>query len=108
MVRKDFVNTNGKTVARVTFTLPDSLWADEIYLVGDFNNWNDSSHPMQQDHRGDWTLTVDLEMGRAYQFRYRRDGGWINECEADAYVYNRYGGGNFVVVTDPGLELVHA
>ncbi|MEJ2558476.1 MAG: hypothetical protein P8186_20120 [Anaerolineae bacterium] len=37
MIHKTFIRTNGTSVARVTFTLPDSIWADQIYLVGDFN-----------------------------------------------------------------------
>jgi hypothetical protein len=48
-----------------------------------------------------WTLTVDLEVGRCYQFRYRRDGEWINDGQADGYVHNRFGSDNFLVVTDP-------
>jgi len=54
--------------------LPGSIWADNIYLVGDFNDWNQSSHPFQQTDQGTWMFTLDLEVSRSYQFRYRRDG----------------------------------
>lgn len=105
MIHKAFVHVNGKTVVRVTFTLPETIWADQIYLVGDFNRWNRTSHPFRRDRQGRWLLTVDLELGRAYQFRYLRDGqNWINDSQADAYVYNTYGSHNFVVVTDPEFK----
>lgn len=50
---------------------------------------------------GVWTLTVDLEADRFYQFRYLCDGIGTNDNHADAYVHNRYGSDNFVVVIDP-------
>lgn len=105
MIRKTFVEDDGKAIARVTFILPDSIWADKIHLVGDFNDWNRTSHPFRRDRRGNWTITVDLEVGRAYQFRYLLDNQqWVNDNQADAYVYNSYGSDNFVVITDPQFK----
>ena len=74
MISKTFIEREGHVVARVTFTLPLSLWADTIYLVGDFNDWSRSSHPLRRDREGRWTLTIDLLPGRANQFRYLCDG----------------------------------
>jgi 1,4-alpha-glucan branching enzyme len=99
MIRKQFVDTEKGRVARVTFTLPQSVWADNIYLVGDFNGWNQTSHPFTRGRDEVWTITVDLELNREYQFRYRKDGDWINDNSADAYVSNPYDGDNFVVIT---------
>jgi 1,4-alpha-glucan branching enzyme len=80
MIRKTFIETDSRLVARVTFTLPNSIWANAIYLVGDFNDWNRTSHPFPQDRDGHWSITVDLELGRAFQFRYLRDGEeWMND-----------------------------
>ncbi|MBV7340150.1 isoamylase early set domain-containing protein [Chloroflexi bacterium TSY] len=89
----------------VTFTLPNSLWADHVYLVGDFNDWDRCAHPMQCNRAGEWVLTVDLEPGRTYQFRYLIDGhSWTNDDNADAYVRNLHGSDNFIVITDPNFE----
>jgi 1,4-alpha-glucan branching enzyme len=78
-----------RPVARVTFILPNSIWADTIYLVGDFNGWNVRWRPFQRDRQGRWILSVDLELGRVYQFRYLRDdAGWMYDMQADAYVPN--------------------
>jgi 1,4-alpha-glucan branching enzyme len=105
MIAKTFLNGNGNGAARVTFTLPNNIWADQIYLVGDFNEWNRTSHPLQRSRDGKWSITVDLELGRAYQFRYLRDGdGWLNDSQADAFVPTRYGSDNFLVITDPGFK----
>lgn len=105
MIRKSYITVDGRPIARVTFTLPESIWADTIHLVGDFNDWNRTGHPFQRDREGRWTITVDLELRRAYQFRYLRDGEeWMNDGDADAYVYNPFGGNNFVIVTDPSFR----
>jgi 1,4-alpha-glucan branching enzyme len=104
MIRKTFIETERGLVARITFILPNSTWADTIYLVGDFNEWNHSSHPFQRGREGTWTLTLDLEVGRCYQFRYLRDGAWINDSQADGFVGNPHGSDNSLVVTDPKFK----
>jgi 1,4-alpha-glucan branching enzyme len=103
MIRKSFVEVNGQPVARVTFQLPKSTWADTIYLVGDFNEWNSSSHPFRLTREGAWTYTLDLEVKRSYCFRYRKDGEWVNDGQADGYIHNHEDGDAFVVVTDPNF-----
>ena len=43
-------------------------------------------------------MTVDLNAGRAYRFRYLLDGKrWYNDWAADAYVRNDFGGDDSVV-----------
>jgi len=105
MIEKTFVEIEGQMRARVTFTLPDTVWADCITLVGDFNAWDTRSHPLRHTRAGVWTITVDLEPARAYQFRYLKcESQWINDRNADAYVHNVYGSDNFVVITDPNFH----
>jgi len=105
MIAKSFIETGGKQVVRVTFTLPEDIWADTIHLVGDFNDWNHTSHPFRRDRAGRWILTVDLDLGRAYQFRYLVDGkDWMNDTQADAHVHNPYGSDNFIIVTDANFK----
>ncbi|MEJ2560146.1 MAG: isoamylase early set domain-containing protein [Anaerolineae bacterium] len=105
MIQKTFVKAGERPVVRVVFILPSSIWADTIYLVGDFNSWNRRSHPFRRDRDGRWILDVELELGRAYQFRYLCDGvAWMTDMQADAYVSNPSGNDNFVVVTDPNFE----
>ncbi len=88
-----------ENVVKVTFVLPPEVAAETIHLVGEFNDWQ-TSHAMRRQKDGGWRITLDLEPGRGYQFRYLVDGHkWLNEPRADKYVPNPYGGQNAVVVT---------
>ncbi len=33
--------------------------AEGLYLIGDFNGWNRSSHPLKKNPKGDWEIFVD-------------------------------------------------
>lgn len=85
----------------VRFELPSVIWADHIHLVGDFNGWDLTSHPLARDRSADnWYIVLELERGHEYQFRYLANGtDWHNDWKADKYVPNPYGGMNSVVVT---------
>ncbi len=37
--------------------------AESVYLMGDFNDWNPTSHPMQWRKDGWWSLQVPLNHG---------------------------------------------
>ena len=105
MIRKEAYTTHGKIQVQVTFTLPASIWAEKICLVGNYNDWDRCSHPMKQARNGQWAITIVLEPNRAYQFRYLIDNkNWTNDDNADAYVRNLHGSDNFVVFTDPSFE----
>lgn len=85
------------STASVTFVLPDTIWADSVHLVGDFNNWNCHSHPLVRVN-GRWQVTIELPQGGLYQFRYLLDGAhWCNDWNADQYAANPLGGDNSVL-----------
>ena len=44
-----------------------------VYLIGDFNNWNPYSHPMHRNERGWWEIEIDLPHGE-YSYRFIVDG----------------------------------
>lgn len=102
MVKKQFL----KTKAKVTFELPDGIeGAEKVHLVGDFNDWNETSHPMEQKKGGKFTLTLDLALNREYQYRYLVNGkDWHNDWNADKYLPNPFWGDNSVVSTYPPAE----
>jgi 1,4-alpha-glucan branching enzyme len=102
VIQKAYVVIDGRPMCRVTFTLPQSMWAVDVSLVGDFNGWQRKVTPLTRVRDGEWSVTVNLEVGRAYQMRYLVDNErWLNDPGADAYVSNPFGSDNFVVVTDP-------
>ena len=78
-----------KPICKVTFEVPKQAAsdADSVHLVGDFNGWDTASTPLERRKSGSFNVTVDLESGRDYQFRYLIDGaGWENDWAADRYV----------------------
>jgi hypothetical protein len=88
---------------RVTFELPSCIWADRIFLVGDFNQWSQNATPMRQDRDGVWRVVLDLEHGKQCEFRYLIDGQWRTDYHADGATSNGYGTENSVVrATLPG------
>ncbi|MFQ6058911.1 MAG: isoamylase early set domain-containing protein [Anaerolineae bacterium] len=84
----------------VTFELPACLWIESAYLVGDFNDWDETAFPFRRGRNDEtWHVTLELERGREYQFCYLINGEWHNDWHADKYAPNAYGGDNSVVVT---------
>ena len=69
----------------VAFALPDSLWAERVFLVGDFNDWNPTSIPLQRDRSEIWQAELDLPVGGRYAFRYWVDGRWLIDPRADGF-----------------------
>jgi 1,4-alpha-glucan branching enzyme len=104
MITKTPSRDPGKVIVR--FELPPAIWADRVHLVGDFNDWNETSLPMRCDRDdGTWYIFLELERGREYQFRYLVNGHeWHNDWKADDYVPNPYGGMNSAVSTTVQLE----
>jgi 1,4-alpha-glucan branching enzyme len=83
-----------KPVCKVTFVLPvlAAPSAEIVCLVGEFNNWSITQHPMKRLKNGDFSISIDLETGREYQFRYLIDDcRWENDWNADKYVATMYG-----------------
>jgi len=64
-----------KPVCKVTFKLTkeDALGAKNVTIVGEFNNWSTKETPMTRQKNGAFSLTLDLEKNRDYQFRYLID-----------------------------------
>jgi 1,4-alpha-glucan branching enzyme len=99
MFKKKFL----KTKCKVTFELPTAIeGAEEVYLVGDFNNWDERATKMEKK-RKTFSVTIDLEPDREYQYRYLVNGHeWHNDWEADKYVPNPFSGDNSVIMTYRG------
>jgi len=84
--------------ANVTFTLDPRVDAQTAAVCGEWNDWSPSADVMRRDADGGFSVTVELEAGRAYRFRYLLDGvRWDNDWAADAYLPNSFGGDDSVV-----------
>lgn len=82
---------------RIIFELPACIWADRIFLVGDFNDWQTSVTPFLQGRDGVWRVVLDLPCGQRYQFRYLVDGNWQTDYHADGWVTNDFGSQNSII-----------
>lgn len=83
-----------KQICQVTFRLPKMAAEDakRVCVVGDFNNWRSDAAPMKRLKNGDYTIKLELEAGREYQFRYLIDESkWENDWHADGYVRSPFG-----------------
>lgn len=77
-----------RQVSKVTFRLPRAAApeASQVALVGEFNDWSTSTTLMTRLKNGEFKVTVDLEPGREYEYRYLiEDMIWENDWEADGY-----------------------
>ena len=97
LTKKFFKNSD---ICSVEFSLSGTVQGETVYLVGDFNNWDEGAMRMQLESDGSFTLTIDLAMNREYQFRYLVNNiEWHNDWNADKYVPNPFSGDNSVVYT---------
>jgi 1,4-alpha-glucan branching enzyme len=91
MIRKEPASKKG--FVRVTFELPSTTWAERINLVGEFNDWDTTATSMTRNRSdANWKVTVELQGGQRYRFRYLVDGKeWLNDWHADDHEENPYG-----------------
>lgn len=69
----------------VTFSVPASIWADHVHLVGDFNQWDATATPMRCGEEG-WSATLVLDVDGIFGYSYLLDGHtWMCDSNADAY-----------------------
>jgi 1,4-alpha-glucan branching enzyme len=86
-IEKHYIKS--RPVCRVTFKLPKTAagFSNKINVVGEFNNWDFNATPMRKSQNGAFSVTIDLDKGKEYQFLYLIDGKyWENDREADNYV----------------------
>ena len=99
-IKKQYLKT--KPVCKVTFRIPENMGngAQAAHVVGEFNDWSLSAHPMRRLKNGTFTATIDLAKDSEYEFRYLLDEGiWQNDPSADKLVPSPYGDSeNSVVV----------
>lgn len=82
------------SLCKVTFSLSNEIAksAKTVHLVGQFNDWDEKTTPMKKLKDGSFSVTLDLETGREYQFRYLIDHKiWENDWNADKYVVTHFG-----------------
>lgn len=85
-------NSSGAGTVFVCDLRPD---AREVYLVGEFNNWNPKADRMTKTKNG-FRRTLQLAPGE-YQYKFLVDGQWHNDPSAPKQVPNTFGTTNSVI-----------
>jgi 1,4-alpha-glucan branching enzyme len=70
--------------------------AETVYLCGSFNNWSESSDPMEKHGAGTWKKTKMLS-GGTYEYKFLVDGGWTLHPECHDTTPNEWGTENNVL-----------
>ena len=71
--------------------------AQSVFLSGDFNQWDLSSHPLKRDKNGMWKISLNLNPGQ-YGYRFLVDGEWQNDPGCPTCVENPFGTLNCVKI----------
>jgi 1,4-alpha-glucan branching enzyme len=79
-VSNDFVSSlfspnrySAKKMAKPVNFVCNAPQARQVTLLGEFNNWNPESHPMERRPDGAWVLQLQLHHGH-HQYRFMVDG----------------------------------
>jgi len=73
--------------------------AQEVYLVGEFNNWDPNGYKMRRFKDGTCKKSVQLKPGR-YEYRFLVDGQWWTDPDSGEKAHNPYGSENSVIHID--------
>ena len=85
---------------KVTFVMPHSEGQAAMSVVGDFNDWQPGATKMVKRNNGTCSVSLVLDPGQRYGFRYfLEDGTWVNDEAADAYEASGHGSDNCILLT---------
>lgn len=71
--------------------------ARQVYLVGDFNAWQESTLPMSKSDTGEWVCRLPLPEG-VYEFKYLADGEWCEDRAAAGVGWAPFGCNSVTVI----------
>ena len=64
------------------FHAPEAM---EVYVAGEFNQWNPCSLAMKKDKKGDWRAEITLLPGR-YEYKLIADDNWVEDVSGDVSI----------------------
>lgn len=79
----------------VTISIKDSE-ANDVFLAGDFNNWDPETLPMEKDDYGVWKRTLKLEPN-LYEYKFIIDGEWKTDPQNSKTCPNCFGTENNIL-----------
>ena len=94
MLKEESKEKSFRRGVRFSLKVPN---AKEVFLAGDFNNWNAAANPMKLDADGSWKASLIIPPGR-YEFKVLVDGKWREGTKEEQTVSNRFGTLNNVLI----------
>ena len=88
-IKKQFIKS--KPVCKVTFSV-DAKEATSASVVGDFNNWSVAEGELGKLKNGTFKGVFELNTDANYEFKYVVDGVYVNDSEADYFIWNEFAG----------------
>lgn len=89
-IQKQYLKS--KPECKVTFCIEASE-AKKVQVAGVFNNWKADTMPLKKLKNGTFKGSVNLPINESFEFKYVVDESvWVNDNEADNYVWNDYAG----------------
>lgn len=71
--------------------------AQQIFLAGDFNQWDPNTTPLKKDRDGkSWKTRLKLSPGR-YEYKFWVDGQWVEDCKNKLSSLNPFGTANSIL-----------
>lgn len=92
--KKSAGQKSASPLTEFTFFAPE---ANEIYVVGDFTDWDTAKCPMRKLKSGIWKKKMKLKPGR-YEYRFVVDGSWQSDPENISREPNPYGSENSILI----------
>lgn len=88
-IKKQLIKS--KPVCKVTFSV-EAKEANKAAVIGDFNNWDPSEGELSKLKNGTFKGVFELPKDTSYEFKYLVDGVYINDNEADSFIWNEFAG----------------
>jgi 1,4-alpha-glucan branching enzyme len=73
--------------------------ASSVFLLGDFNDWNQKKHEMKKNDDGIYRKTLKLSPG-TYEYKFIVDGQWKRDPLKELAPMNSFGTMNNVIHVD--------
>ncbi len=85
-------------VKRTEFSL-SAPQAQSVFLSGNFNQWDLSSHPLKRDKNGMWKISLNLNPGE-YEYRFFLDDEWQPYPSCSDFVDTPFGTSNCLKIVE--------
>ena len=86
-LKKTFSKDKKKCNVTFTVSAEAAQGAKTVNIAGDFNSWSSTDTPLKLGKDGSFSVKLELDVDKEYQFRYLLDGKhWENDWAADKYI----------------------